>query len=50
MQNHATAERLIKSRRIDWLIAYGKVCKAREDLELLEADEQRLLGLLDSKN
>ena len=50
MQNHADAERLIKSRRVDWIIAYGKVCEAREQLVVLEQEEQRLLALLDNKN
>jgi hypothetical protein len=50
MQNHVATERLIKSRRADWVIAYGKLCKAREELVLLEAEEQQLLTLLDNKN
>ena len=44
MQNHADAERLIKARRVDWIIAYGKLCEAREQLEVLEQEEQRLLA------
>ena len=47
MQEYAAKDALDKSKRIDWVLAYGRVAMAREQLEELELNEQRLLNELD---
>ena len=47
MQEYAAKDALDKSKRIDWVLAYGRVCIAREQLKELETNEQRLLNELD---
>jgi len=47
MQEYAAKDALEKSKRINWVLAYGRLCIAREQIEALEADEQRLLNELD---
>ena len=47
MQEYAAKDTLDKSKRIDWVLAYGRLCIAREQIKELEADEQRLLNELD---
>ena len=47
MQEYAAKDALDKSKRIDWVLAYGRVAMAREQLKELETNEQRLLNELD---
>lgn len=47
MQEYAAKDALDKSKRIDWVLAYGRLCIAREQLNELEINEQRLLNELD---
>lgn len=45
MQLYVKNEQLQSARRIDWIIAYGKVCDARCNLAEAEAEEKRLSDL-----
>jgi hypothetical protein len=45
MQLYVKNEQMQSARRIDWIIAYGKVCNARCDLAEAEAEEKRLSDL-----
>jgi hypothetical protein len=45
MQNYVKNEQVQSARRIDWVIAYGKLCNARCDLAEAEAEEKRLSDL-----
>ena len=45
MQNYVKNEAIHSARRIDWLIAYGKLCDARCSLAEAEAEEKRLSDL-----
>jgi hypothetical protein len=45
MQAYVKNDQLQSARRIDWIIAYGKVCDARCDLAEAEAEEKRLSDL-----
>ena len=47
MQEYAAKDVLDKSKRIDWVLAYGRLAIAREQVEELELNEQRLLNELD---
>jgi len=47
MQEYAAKDALEKAKRVDWVLAYGRLCIAREQLEELELNEQRLLNELD---
>jgi len=42
MQNYVKNEQVLSARRLDWVIAYGKLCSARCDLSEAEAEEKRL--------
>lgn len=45
MQNYVKNEQIHSARRVDWVIAYGKLCTARCDLAEAEAEEKRLSEL-----
>lgn len=45
MQTHVKKEQVQSSRKVDWIIAYGKLCSARCDLAEAEAEEKRLSEL-----
>ena len=45
MQNYVKNEQALSVKRIDWVIAYGKLCTARCDLAEAEAEEKRLSDL-----
>lgn len=45
MQIFVKNEQRLSARRMDWVIAYGKVCDARCDLAEAEAEEKRLSDL-----
>ena len=45
MARYVAEQRLESARRIDWVIAYGKLCKARCDLAEAESEEKRLSDL-----
>ena len=45
MQIFVENELRLSARRMDWVIAYGKVCDARCDLAEAEAEEKRLSDL-----
>ena len=45
MQNYVKNEQVLSARRLDWVIAYGKLCTARCDLAEAEAEEKRLSDL-----
>ncbi len=45
MVRYVAEQRLESARRIDWIIAYGKLCKARCDLAEAESEEKRLSDL-----
>jgi hypothetical protein len=47
MQEYAAKHTSQKSKRIDWVLAYGRLCIAREQIKELELNEQRLLNELD---
>jgi hypothetical protein len=47
MQEYSAKHTSQKSKRIDWVLAYGRLCIAREQLNELEINEQRLLNELD---
>jgi hypothetical protein len=48
MQNYVMSEQLHSARRVDWVIAYGKLCTARCDLEEAMANEKTALDRLNS--
>lgn len=45
MQAHVKKEQVQSARKVDWIIAYGKLCSARCDLAEAEAEEKRLSEL-----
>lgn len=45
MQAHVKKEQVQSARKVDWIIAYGKLCTARCDLAEAEAEEKRLSEL-----
>lgn len=45
MQNYVKNEQALSVKRMDWVIAYGKLCTARCDLAEAEAEEKRLSDL-----
>ena len=48
MQVYVKNEQLYSARRIDWVIAYGKLCTARCNLEEAIANEKTALDRLNS--
>lgn len=45
MQNYVKNEQALSVKRMDWVIAYGKLCTARCDLAEAESEEKRLSDL-----
>ena len=45
MQNYVKNEQALSVKRMDWVIAYGKLCAARCDLAEAEAEEKRISDL-----
>jgi hypothetical protein len=45
MQAYVKNDQLQSARRVDWIIAYGKLCDARCDLAEAEVEEKRLSDL-----
>ena len=48
MQAHVKKEQVQSALKVDWIIAYGKLCTARCDLAEAEAEEMRLSKLVAS--
>jgi hypothetical protein len=48
MQAHVKKEQVQSARKVDWIIAYGKLCDARCNLAEAEAEETRLSKLVAS--
>jgi hypothetical protein len=48
MQNYVKNEAIHSARRIDWVIAYGKLCDARCNLKEAEAEEKTAQERLNS--
>ena len=45
LQNYVKNEQVLSVKRMDWVIAYGKLCNARCNLEEAEVEEKRLSDL-----